>query len=107
MRGICVAAVAALMLTAGCAQVGSSGGGDCTSHYEKVVSAPTKAALKSHLLRDVDPRAHSLRVFDPRPGDHKVAANLLNRRHRLVRSLDMWQRADGSWTAQQWHQCID
>ena len=27
-------------------QVGSSGGGDCTSHYDKVADGPTRAALE-------------------------------------------------------------
>lgn len=31
----------------------------------------------------------------------------LNRRNRTVMSLDMWRQDDGTWTAQQWSQCID
>ncbi len=111
MRGICVAAAGAMTLFVGCSpvQVNSSGddGGDCTSHYEPVADAPTRGALKKRLLRDVDPRTRSLHVIDEDPGDDKVVVNLLNRRNRLLMSLDMWQRDDGTWTAQQWSQCID
>lgn len=111
MRGIFVAVAAALTLAAGCSavQVGSSGddGDDCTSHYEPVADAPTRAALKKRLLRDVDPHTRSLRVIDKDPGDDKVFVNLLNRRDRLIMSLEMWQRNDGTWTAQRWSQCID
>lgn len=111
MRGICVAAAAALALTVGCSpvQVSSSGddGDDCTSHYEPVADAPNRGALKTRLLRDVDPRTRSLRIFDESPGDDKVVVNLLDRRNRLIMSLDMWQRADGTWTARRWSQCID
>lgn len=110
MKGICVATAVAVTLSVGCSpvQVSSSGddGDDCTSHYEPVADAPNSAALKKRLLRDVDPRTRSLRVFDEGPGD-KVVVNLLNRRNRLIMSLDMWQRDDGTWTAQRWSQCID
>lgn len=105
-----VATAAALTLSVACSpvQVSSSGDdGDCTSHYEPVVNAPTKAALKGQFLRDIDPRTRSLRIIDEDPNDDKVVVNLLNRRHRLIASLDMWERDDGTWTAQQWSQCID
>jgi len=110
MRGMCVAAAAALTLLVGCSpvQVSSSGDdGDCTSHYEPVASAPTRGALKTRLLRHVDPRTRSLRVIDEDTNDDKVVVNLLNHRRRLIMSLDMWERDDGTWTAQQWSQCID
>ena len=110
MRGMCVAAAAVLMLLMGCSpvQVSSSGDdGDCTSHYEPVASAPTRNALKTRLLRHVDPRIRSLRVIDEDTNDDKVVVNLLNHRRRLIMSLDMWERDDGTWTAQQWSQCID
>jgi hypothetical protein len=110
MKWTSVATTAALTLSVACSpvQVSSSGDdGDCTSHFEPVVNAPTKAALKGRLLRDVDPRTRSLRVIDEDPNDDKVVVNLLNRRDRLIMSLDMWERDDGTWTAQQWSQCID
>jgi hypothetical protein len=105
-----VAAAASLTLFVGCSPVqmgGTGDDGDCTSHYEPVADAPTKGALKRRLLRDVDPRTRSLRVIDEAPTDDKVVVNLLNRRDRLIMSLDMWERDDGTWTAQQWSQCID
>ena len=49
----------------------------------------------------------SLRVVDPKPDDHKVTANLLDKNHKIVESVDMWRRSDGTWVAQQWKQCID
>jgi hypothetical protein len=55
----------------------------------------------------LDPRVRSLRVIDEDREDEKVTVNLLNGRHRVVMSLDMWQQEDGSSTAQQWNQCID
>ena len=55
----------------------------------------------------VDPRTRSLRVIGQGPNDDNVTMNLLNRRDRLILSLDMWERDDGTWTAQQWAQCID
>ena len=88
-------------------QVGSSGGDDCTSHYERVADGPTRAALERRLLREVDPRTHSLRILRKGSGDDKVVVNLVDGRHRLIMSLDMWQREDGTWTAQRWAQCID
>lgn len=42
-----------------------------------------------------------------READDRVVVDLLNRRDRLIMSLDMWKRDDGTWTAQQWSQCID
>ncbi|GAA2142236.1 hypothetical protein GCM10009844_13180 [Nocardioides koreensis] len=89
----------------GCA--GSTDGGDCTSHYQPVADAPTREALKKELLEHVDPRVRSMRVIREHPDKGKVYVNLINRRHRSVMSLDMWQRDDGTWTAQQWSQCID
>jgi hypothetical protein len=89
-------------------QVGSSGDDHgCTSHYEPVAKAPTRHALKTRLLRHVDPRTRSLRVIDDDPSDKKMVVNLLNGRHRLIMSLDMWEQSDGTWTAQRWSQCID
>ena len=97
-----------LPLLFGClSQEGDTSGGGCTSHYDAVADAPTRQALKKVLLRDVDPRVRSLRVIDEQPGDDKVTINLVNGKDRLVLSLDMWQQDDGTWTAQQWSQCLD
>jgi hypothetical protein len=93
------------MLLPGCAG-STSGADDCTSRYEPIASGPTRHALARRLLQ-VDPRVRSLRVLDSHGGGRKVGLNLLNRRHRVVMSLDMWRRKDGTWTAQRWSQCID
>jgi hypothetical protein len=83
MRWIHAAPLAGLFLATGClSDDGSTPGGDCTSHYEVVADAPTRAALKRELLEEVDPRVRTLRVIDEDPDD-------------------------GTWTAQQWSQCID
>lgn len=103
MRRIVVLAVL-LPLLSGCLGTIES---HCTSHYERVVDAPTKAALRKALLEDVSPRVRSLRQFDKDTSDDKVFVNLLNRKGRVVMSLEMWRRDDGTWTAQQWSQCID
>ena len=109
MRGTrtTIAAGMALSLTGCLSTEGGTPGDDCTSHFEPVASAPDRTALKRTLLDDVDPRTRALRLIDEDPGDDKVVVNLLDRKRRLVMSLDMWQRADGTWTAQRWSQCID
>ena len=101
--------MAALTLVVGCGpeQVNSSNDDECTSHYQPIADAPTRAALKRKLLHDVDPRVRSLHVVDEDPGDDKATINLLNRRQLIVMSLDMWERDDGTWTARRWAQCID
>ena len=101
-----VACTTGPLLVAGCV-MSSTSGGDCTSHYEQVAHAATRPALKRELLHRVDPGVSSLRVLDDDRSDDKVVVNLINGRHRLVMSLDMWQRDDGTWTAEQWSQCID
>ena len=105
MRRTGVPAVVSLLFLVGCAS--STSGGDCVSRYERVADAPTLRELKGELLKDVDPRVRSLKVIDEHPDEGKVYVNLLNRRNRTVLSLDMWRQADGTWTAQQWSQCID
>jgi hypothetical protein len=103
-------ALAVLPCLVGCSteHVGSSSDdGDCTSHHELIADAPTRTALRDELLEQVDPRVRSLRVIDENAQDDKVVINLLDRHTRLVMSLDMWQREDGTWTAQRWAQCID
>ena len=108
MRWVYVSVVSLLCLF-GCSQNVSSSGedGQCVSHYEPIADAPTLAQLKRELRENVDPRVRSLTVIDEHPDDGKVYVNLLNSRNRTVMSLDMWQRDDGTWTAQQWSQCID
>jgi hypothetical protein len=84
VRVVAVAVVAAGLLI-GCdsEQVSSSGDdGDCISFYEPFVFAATRADLRQRLLEDVSPAVRSLRVIDKDPDD-------------------------GTWTAQQWNQCID
>jgi hypothetical protein len=63
------------------------------------------SAIRARLL-DVHPNVRSLRVIDDERPD-KVTVNLINPRDRLVMSLDVWRKDDGSWTAQRWSQCID
>lgn len=86
---------------------GSGDDGQCISHYEPIADSPTLAELKRELREDVNPKVRSLKVIDEHPDKGKVYVNLLNRRNRTVMSLDMWQQADGTWTAQRWSQCID
>ena len=109
MRWTFVAVVAALVLVVGCGpeRVSSSHDDECTSHYEPVADAPTRAALKRKLLHEVDPQVRSLRFVDDDPDDDKATVNLLNQGNRIVMSLDTWRRDNGTWTAQRWAQCID
>lgn len=55
----------------------------------------------------MNPRTRSLRVIDEHGDEDEVYVNLVNRNGRVIMSLEMWQREDGRWTAQQWLQCID
>ena len=107
MRATCVAPAAALALSAGCVSSSEDDGMDCTNHHELVADAPTSEALRQRLLQDVSSRTRSLRVIDGDSGDDKVTVNLINHRDRLIMSLDMWERDDGTWTGQKWLQCVD
>ena len=100
-------AVLCLPLLAACSSgtTGSTPGGDCTSHYENVVSAPTWAALKDRLAHDTVPRGRSVRV-QGREGEKRFV-DILDRRHRRVVQVEAWQLDDGSWKAGAWAQCID
>jgi hypothetical protein len=115
-----VALVACSVLTA-CAggyddvHVGSSGDGDCTSHYEPVASAATWAGLKEAMLADDDwGRVASLRIqargdeIDSGAGDEEVVrvVDLLSHRGRRLIQVDVW-RTDIGWAAGVWSQCID
>jgi hypothetical protein len=104
MRWACTV-VALLPFLAGCQ--GAPEADACVSHYEPVADAPTRHELRRELREDVDPSVRALKVIDEHPDPGKVYVNLLDRRDRLVMSLDMWQRADGTWTAERWSQCID
>jgi len=101
-----VLALLAVLLATGCESSGTSAG-DCTSHYERVAHAATRSALKHKVLHHVAPRVHSLLVLDDARSPDKVVVNLLDRKRHLVGSLEMWQQDDGTWTAEQWSQCID
>lgn len=109
LRWTCLPAIA-LLLASGCSaeHVSSSGDdGNCVSQYEPVADAPTLPELRRELLEDIDQTVRSLKVTDEHPDKEKVYVNLLNHRNRTVMALDMWQQDDGTWTAQQWSQCID
>ncbi|WP_183100391.1 hypothetical protein [Nocardioides pelophilus] len=104
--GSTVAGITAVVVLGGCGPGESSGGGNpgCTSHYEQIAAAPTLAALKRELVAQT-PRASSVRLVG-RDGD-KRNINVLSAKSRTLLSLDAWQLDDGSWTAEQWNQCID
>ncbi|MCB1258900.1 MAG: hypothetical protein KDB33_00645 [Acidimicrobiales bacterium] len=104
---IAAAAAAATLLAAGCASPGTTTSSDCMSHYVHVADAPSRAALLQELREDVDPRVQDLRVIDDGSREGKVTVNLLSGKDRTLMSLDMWQRDDGTWTADRWSQCID
>ena len=99
-----IAVLAVVPVLSGCAGEPSDPTSDCTSHYEQVAQAPTLAALKVKLVEQT-PRAVSVRVVG-RDGE-KRSVNVLSRHPRNLLSLDVWQRDDGRWTAEQWSQCID
>ena len=108
-----LAAAAMLPVLAGCGGTNGSQGqtvtqpGGCTSHYEPVVATASQRALKRLLLHGVDPKVKALRVVPHKPADGKSTINLLDKHRKLVRSLDMWRKKDGTWVAQQWKQCTD
>ncbi len=107
MRTAIAVAAAATLLAAGCASPGTTTSSDCMSHYVHVADAPSRAALLQELREDVDPRVQDLRVIDDGSREGKVTVNLLSGKDRTLMSLDMWQRDDGTWTADRWSQCID
>lgn len=112
----CIAVLACVLLS-GCAGEGgsSSGGGDCVSHYDNVVGAPTWPRLKDALLRhDELGRAASVRVQArgkdvSSPGDEHVVrvVEVLNRNGRRLGHFDVWRDDAGGWSAGTWSQCID
>jgi hypothetical protein len=104
-RCVLLAAGAALALTGCQSEVGTTAGGDCTSHYEDVATAPTLRDLEATLVDGTVPRGRSVRVVGHHDG--KTTINVLDRRHRVVAEVDAWRRRDGSWYAGQWAQCID
>ena len=95
---------AALLAACQSQEVSSSGGG-CTSHYEIVASAPSLPSLKAKLRENVRSEVESLKTVG-REGDKRII-NLLNAKRRTVIEVDVWKKADGSWVAGQWSQCID
>lgn len=94
-------------LLAGCLsdEAGTGNGGDCESHYQLVADAPTLQALKAKLVSEYLPAARSARVVDQHDG--KKVVSVLNRKDRIIMQVDVWQESGGSWTAQEWLQCID
>lgn len=101
-----VAGITAVVVLGGCGPGESSGGGnpDCTSHYEQIAAAPTLAALERKLIART-PGAVSVRLVG-RDGDERHL-NVLSATPRQLLGVDVWQLDDGSWTAEQWNQCID
>ena len=99
------------MLTA-CA--GTTGGGDCVSHYDSVASAPTWEGLKDAMLdyqerRRVASIRTQARGRDVGAGDQDAVrvVDLLNRNGRRLAQVDVWRTDAGAWRAGVWSQCID
>ncbi|MGZ4451112.1 MAG: hypothetical protein ACXVW4_15070 [Nocardioides sp.] len=105
------AALATLLLTGalgGCAgEVDHHGPSGCTSHYEGVFTAPTRAELRTRLL--AEPRVVAWHPVGH--ARHRQVVNLLDRRDRVVRQVEVagvgQAGAGDRWTAGSWAQCID
>lgn len=102
-----------------CASLGAcagetTGGTDCTSHYDHVASAPTWAGLRAAML-DYPGSGHvasvrtQARGVDVGAGDrHAVrVVDLLDRHGRRLVQVDVWRTGTGAWRAGAWQQCID
>ena len=110
-----VAGLACLSLSSCSGTTGSTGGdGDCVSHYDKVVSAPTWPSLKNAMLDSSDwGRVASIRIqaqgIDVGAGDQEAVrvVDLLGRNGRRLIQVDVWRTDAGAWRAGTWSQCID
>ncbi len=102
-----LAGVLCAALLSGCLSTDSGGGsgGYCTSQYQVVADAPTLTELEDELAHDVFPDGRSVRLQSVEDG--KRTTDILHRKGRPLMQLHVWKREDGSWTGQQWHQCID
>ncbi len=105
VRGWATVLCAPLLVACSSGSTGTTPGGDCTSHYEYVVRAPTWEAMKDQLAHDTVPRGRSIRI-QGRDGDKRIV-DILDRRHRRVIQVEAWQVDHGSWKAGAWAQCID
>ena len=102
-----VAVLTAVVIVSGCGDdIQNSGAGNpaCTSHYDQIAQAPTRAELEQRLIEQT-PRAASVRVIS-REGD-RLWVKVQSLRSRNLMSVEVWQLEDGQWTAEQWSQCID
>lgn len=105
-------AVLAGALLSACA--GTTGGDDCTSHYDSVASARTWDGLKDAMLKNTEwgrvasvrtqARGHDLGSSDQ---DAVRVMDLLDRNGRRVVQVDVWRTDTGAWRAGVWLQCID
>jgi len=116
MTSTWISAVAVLALCAACSGEveGHISGGDCTSSYEPVASAPTFSGLRAAMLAYSE-RGHvaalrtQARGVDVGAGDQDAVRvmDLLNRRGKRIVQVDVWRTEDGGWRAGVWNQCID
>jgi len=94
------------MLLAACQSDNSGGEDDCTSHYDMLASAPSLRALEAKLRARVLPSVRDIRL-QGMSEDGKRVVDLLNAKGHRVLQIEVWRRADGSWVAGEWLQCID
>jgi hypothetical protein len=117
-------ALGACLVLAACSSSTSDNppsGGDCTSHYEGAVAAPTWSALRDALLAgDEWGRVTGIRIqargpgvaadLGPRAGSDRHVVRVIDllkaNGHRAVQA-DVWRTDDGAWGAGAWSQCID
>lgn len=92
-------------------------GGDCVSHYQPVVSAPTWKDLKDAMLGGLAMRgrvAASVQVVSAggevvARGDQDVVrvVDLLGPNGHRLAQAEVWRTDSGSWRAGVWGQCFD
>ena len=85
---------------------------DCTSHYQAVGRAESRAQLDVRLTNHVHPSVVRLRVQGTHAaltdaGQPAESVALLTTKGRRVMQVDVFQRPSGQWYAGQWQQCID
>jgi hypothetical protein len=119
-----VAAVGACLLVAACSSSSTDNppsGGDCTSHYLLLGTAPTWPELRDEVLATDDwgpvtgirtqARGPGLDAeIGPRAGSDREVVRVIDllkpNGHRAVQA-DVWRTDDGTWGAGVWAQCID
>ena len=78
----------------------------CHSHWIVVGRAPTRAGLVPQLRKHIS-KDFSLSDFTTRPGHTGWAVDVLDRRHRVMGTFEVFRQHGGAWAAREWGRCTD